>query len=277
MTPTPPAPSGPDIAVDVRAISGPFDIIGDVHGCAPELIDLLARLGYRIAVEGMGDERRAAVVPPKGRRAIFVGDLVDRGPASPDALRIAMDMVAEGHAFCVPGNHDHKFMRWLQGRNVKLTHGLDLTVAQMAMEPASFHTRVLSFLETLPIHLWLEEGNLVVAHAGIRAEMFGRTSGAVREFCLFGDTDGKLDADGLPIRYHWAAAYRSRTAVVYGHTPVPEPDWVNNTLCIDTGCCFGGSLTALRWPERQVVSVPARDRYAPQRRPFGHPPERPID
>ena len=261
--------------IDRRTDTGPFDIVGDVHGCAAELVELMARLGYGVELTGTGDARRAAVEPPKGRRLIFVGDLVDRGPASPDALRIAMTMVAAGQAMCVPGNHDAKFLRWLQGRNPKLTHGLDATVAQMTAEPPEFHADVRAFLETLPVHLWLDSGGLVVAHAGIKAGMIGLVSNEVRHFCLYGDTDGVPDADGLPIRYHWAADYRGAGTIVYGHTPVADAGWLNNTLCIDTGCCFGGRLTALRWPEREIVSVPARSDYAARRRAFGHPPVRP--
>lgn len=262
---------------DRRREHGPFDMIGDIHGCADELEELLARLGYRVRYEGRGDDRRAEVMPPAGRRAIFVGDFVDRGPRSPDVMRIAMAMVEQGHALAVPGNHDVKFLKWLRGANVRLTHGLDLTVAQFEEESGPFRDRVREFLLGLPHHLWLEGGRLVVAHAGILQEMIGRASESVREFCLYGDTDGETDATGLVVRYHWAAAYRGESAIIYGHTPVPDAEWVNNTLCIDTGCVFGGRLTALRWPEREVVSVPALRMYAKPGRPFGHPPVRPAE
>lgn len=260
--------------IDRRGETGPFDLIGDVHGCADELIELMGALGYRVAFDGLGERRRALIAPPRGRRAIFVGDIVDRGPRSPDAVRIVMAIVEAGQGLCVPGNHDNRFMRWLQGRPIKLTHGLDATVAQMATEPPEFHAQVRAFFERLPLHVWLDDARLVVAHAGIRMDMIGKTSNEVRNFCLYGDTGG-TDEDGLPIRYHWAAHHRSDTAIVYGHTPVASADWHNNTMCVDTGCCFGGQLTALRWPEREIVSVPARATYAIRRRPFGHPPLRP--
>jgi protein phosphatase len=160
---------------------------------------------------------------------------------------------------------------------VKLTHGLDRTVAQMTAEPRQFHREVAAFLDGLVSHAWLEGGRLAVAHAGIKEEMLGRSSRAVREFCLYGETSGETVEFGLPIRYHWAADYRGRTAIVYGHTPVPEAAWFNNTLCIDTGAVFGGKLTALRWPEREIVSVPAARVYSEPIRPFGHPPPRPRD
>src|SRR5690606_13783373 len=117
-------------------------------------------------------------------------------------------------------------------------------------------------------HYVLDDGRLVVAHAGLKASMQGRGSGAVREFALYGETTGETDEFGLPIRYNWAAEYRGKATVVYGHTPVPEAEWLNNTICIDTGCVFGGSLTALRWPEKELVDVPAAKVYAEPVRPL---------
>jgi protein phosphatase len=259
---------------DLSAHTGPLDIIGDVHGCADELLDLLGRLGHRVELQGEGHERRAVTRGSTDRRVVFVGDLVDRGPATPDVLRIVMALVEAGAAWCVPGNHDNKFMRWLQGRPVKLTHGLEISAVQMEAQPAAFHAAARDFIDRLPHYLVLDRGRLVVAHAGIEADMIGATGERVRHFCLFGDTDSETDEQGLPIRYHWAAHYRGEAHVVYGHTPVPAAEWVNNTLCIDTGAVFGGALTALRWPEREIVSVPARAEHARSRRPFGHPPPR---
>ena len=260
---------------DRREVSGPFGIIGDVHGCAGELETLLTRLGYDVRWSGTPGTASVEVVPPAGRRAIFVGDLVDRGPRSPDVLRIVMSMVESGAAFAVPGNHDVKFLRWLDGKDVKPTHGLDRTIAQFEGETKAFRNRVREFFTTLPIYVWLEGGRLAVAHAGIKEEMLGRVSGEVRRFCLYGETSGETDEFGLPIRYHWAAEYRGRTAIVYGHTPVPAAGWVHNTICIDTGCCFGGNLSALRWPEREIVAIAAERVYMVPVRPFGHPPLRP--
>jgi protein phosphatase len=262
---------------DHRGLAGPFDIVGDVHGCADELVELLSRLGYRVELAGRGAGRRAVVAPPPGRRAVFLGDLADRGPAAPDALRIVMAMVEGGIGWCVPGNHDDKLLRWLAGNNVKPTHGLDVTIAQLAGEPDDFKRRTAEFLRSLPSYLWLDGGRLVVAHAGIRTEMIGRHDGRIRSFCLYGDTDGASDAQGLVIRYDWASRDAGgKGFVVYGHIPVEDPAWINESVCIDTGCCFGGRLTALRWPEREVVSVPARRCYAERRRPFGLPDPRPA-
>jgi hypothetical protein len=261
--------------LDLRDLTAPLDVIGDVHGCVDELIALLQRLGYAVELEGEGERRRALTRAAPGRYAVFVGDLVDRGPSTPDVLRIVMAMVREGQAWCVPGNHDNKFMRWLQGRPVKITHGLEVSAVQMQAEPKAFNEDARVFLEGLPHYLWLDRGDLVVSHAGIKEHMIGHTRESVRHMCLFGDTDNERDHLGLTIRYHWAADYRGDTHIVYGHTPVSEVGWVNRTLCIDTGAVFGGALTALRWPEREIVSVPALSAYAASKKPFGHPQPRP--
>ncbi len=262
------------VAPDQRALRGPFDIVGDVHGCFEELHELLAKLGYHVPqqVDQLSAQQIAA---PEGRRVVFVGDFVDRGPRSMMVLKLVMTMVESGHALAVLGNHDDKFWRWLQGRKVSVAHGLAGTIAEFEQEPSSMRAKLLTFFATLPAHLWLDSGRLVVAHAGIQEAMLGKTSKQVRQFCLYGDTGGERDSAGLPIRYHWAAGYRGKTAIIYGHTAVPKADWVNQTLCIDTGCCFGGQLTALRWPERDIVSVAARKEYTPRLRPLGHPPVRP--
>ncbi|MBI1383802.1 MAG: hypothetical protein GC150_02690 [Rhizobiales bacterium] len=255
--------------VDLRDRGGPFDIIGDVHGCADELEELLARLGYRVTWrEEPGGWRTPAIEPPPGRTAVFVGDLVDRGPRTPDVLRIAMAMVETGSALAVPGNHDDKLSRWLAGRDVKLAHGLETSVEQLEHEPADFRPQVRAFIEGLPLHLWLAGGELVVAHAGLRGDMVGGQGRAVRAYCLYGDTTGEKDEFGLPVRRNWALEYTGHPRIVYGHTPVLAAEWLNGTLCLDTACCFGGALTALRWPEGELVAVPARRAYAEARRPI---------
>jgi len=246
---------------DLTDQTGPFDIIGDVHGCRPELEQLLTDLGYRLTRDALGRPVDAA---HPARRAVFVGDLVDRGPDSPGVLRLVMGMVAAGNAYCVPGNHEDKLLRALQGRNVKVSHGLETTLAQLEEETPEFRAEVATFIDGLISHYVFDSGKLVVAHAGLVERMHGRASGRVRSFCLYGETTGETDEFGLPVRYPWANEYRGRATVVYGHTPTPEPEWINNTICLDTGCVFGGSLTALRYPERELVAVPAaREYYAP--------------
>jgi protein phosphatase len=183
-------------------------------------------------------------------------------------LRLASGLVQAGQAFCVPGNHDIKLVKALRGRDVKLTHGLADSIRQLEKESSEFRQEMAKFLDGLISHYVFDDGKLVVAHAGLKESMQGRGSGAVREFALFGETTGETDDFGLPVRYNWAADYRGKALVVYGHTPQPEPLWLNNTVNIDTGCVFGGSLTALRYPEKEIISVRARATYYESKRPF---------
>ena len=250
---------------DLRHETGPFDVVGDIHGCRAELELLLDKLGYAIKRDETG---RAVGASHSARRAVFVGDLVDRGPDSPGVVRLVMGMVESGDAFCVPGNHENKFVRAMRGRKVQVTHGLAESLAQFEAEPPEFRDAAVRFLDGLVSHYVLDGGELAVAHAGITERYQGRASGRVREFCLYGQTTGETDEYGLPVRYPWAEEYRGKAMVLYGHTPVPAPQWVNNTMCLDTGCVFGGALTALRYPEKEIVSVPAAQVYYAPTKPF---------
>ena len=251
---------------DKRHLHGPFDIVGDVHGCLPELLELLQLLGYQITYDD--DGRAIDAAHPAGRTAVFVGDLVDRGPSSVGVLRLAMGMTASGNAFAVPGNHEAKLIRALDGANVQVSHGLETTLAELAGESPAFRQAVRDWCYSLISHLVFDGGRLVVAHAGLKEAYHGRASGRVRSFALYGDTTGETDEFGLPVRYPWADEYRGKAMVIYGHTPTPTLDWINNTLCLDTGCAFGGRLSALRYPERETVHVDARAEYYTPSKPF---------
>ena len=287
---------------DKTHVHGPFDFIGDVHGCYDELESLLGKLGYeRISFsaafekipsdshnDGAATGRNAHSNPtsseltpgwsdlcfshPQGRQAVFVGDLVDRGPRAVDCLSVVRNMVATQNALCVPGNHDVKLMRKLRGKNVQIKHGLAETLEDLDRIPAehreSFNKELIGFLDGMVSHYVLDEGRVVVAHAGLLETMQGRGSGKVREFALYGETTGEIDEFGLPVRHNWAADYRGDAMVVYGHTPVPEAEWLNKTIDIDTGCVFGGKLTALRYPEQELVDVPAGKVYCVPAKPL---------
>ena len=249
---------------DLRHLTGPFDIIGDVHGCYDELLELLSRLGYH-------EDPEAGLRAPESRRAVFLGDLVDRGPEIVEVTRLVMKMVAAGQALAVPGNHDIKLERYLHGRKTTISHGLAESIDQINALPEeermTWKNQFSAFVDQQISHLVLDQGKLVVAHAGMKAAYQGRASGRVRAFALYGDTTGETDEFGLPVRNDWATDYRGPAAVIYGHTPVLDAAWLNNTINIDTGCVFGGSLTALRWPERELVSVAAQQVYAEPVRP----------
>jgi len=246
---------------------GPFDIIGDVHGCFTELVSLLNKLEYCIDTVAYTSENFGFEVShPENRRAVFLGDLVDRGPDSPSVLKLVMSMVNNGTALCVPGNHDLKLQKYLNGKNVQIRHGLEKTVEQLLQETDEFKHQVKEFIYGLVSHYVLDDGKLVVAHAGLKEDMQGRGSATVRSFCMYGETTGEIDEFGLPVRHNWASEYRGEAMVVYGHTPVPEAQWLNKTLDIDTGCVFGGKLTALRYPEEELVAVDALAIYEEPKR-----------
>jgi protein phosphatase len=248
--------------VNKKSESGPFDIIGDVHGCCRELCDLLKKLGYDV------DEENFSASHPEGRKAIFLGDLCDRGPQNVEVLTLVMNMVSAETAYCIAGNHDAKLLKQLRGSNVQVTHGLETTVEQLSAQPKEFTDKVKAFLDGLLSHYVFDYGKLVVAHAGLKESMQGRTSGKVRSFCLYGDTTGETDEYGMPVRLPWANEYRGRAIVVYGHTPTLDVESINNTYCIDTGCVFGGKLTGFRYPEKTVEQVEAQREYYAPARPF---------
>ena len=263
--------SAPDSAPewDRTELPGPFDIIGDVHGCFDELCLLLDKLGYVIADFDPGGEDLIGCHHSGGRIAVFVGDIVDRGPSSVNCLRLVMGMCQAGNGLCVPGNHDDKFHRWLNGRDVKIGHGLATTIAEMEARSDAFRARIGAFFEGLPLYVALDRRRLYVAHAGLNERLQGRDFEAVRSFVLYGDVTGESDEYGMPVRLNWARDYRGSACVVYGHTPMLEAEWLNETICIDTGCVYGNRLTALRWPERELVQVDAARIYTERRKPLG--------
>jgi protein phosphatase len=264
---------------------GPFDIIGDIHGCCDELESLLEKLGYKQIEKNPENNREIhenqdspfwdypTYYHPEGRKAVFLGDLIDRGPRILDTVKLVRNMVVGGYGLCVPGNHENKLSRKLRGKNVKVNHGLEQTVAEIdsLLEEVreTYCQELRKFIDSLVGHYVLDDGKLVVAHAGLRQEMHGRSSGAVKNFALYGETTGEIDEFGLPVRLNWAGEYRAQAMVVYGHTPVPEAEWLNNTIDIDTGCVFGGKLTGLRYPERELVSVAAAKIYCEPIKPLG--------
>lgn len=240
---------------------GPFDVIGDVHGCYDELVMLLGKLGYV-------EDPDAGMIHPDGRKSVFLGDLCDRGPKNVEVLRLVMKMVKSDHALAVPGNHDMKLAKYLLGKHVQITHGLDRTIADLEKEDEAFRTEVKEFLDGLVSHYVLDDGKLVVCHAGLKEEYIGRGSMKVRDFCLYGEATGEIDEYGLPVRLNWASDYRGKAIVVYGHIPQLEVQAMNGTYCIDTGCVFGGKLTAYRYPERELVDVDALAQYYAPVRPL---------
>lgn len=248
---------------------GPFDIIGDVHGCFAELKELLVIMGYIVEETAGPDGKNYRARHPGGRRAVFLGDLVDRGPNMVDALKLVMNMVKSGNALCVCGNHELRVLKKIQEGNVLTSHGdPDWSMGQLTRQSAGFLSEVQRFMEGLVSHYVLDDGKLVVAHAGIKEALQGIESEEVRTLAIYGELTSETDEYGLPVRYEWAADYRGMAIVVYGHTPQSEVQKVNNAINIDTGCVFGGKLTAFRYPEGVFMEVSAPKIYCPPAKPF---------
>ncbi len=237
----------------------PYDLVSDIHGCFDELLELLDRLGYLIKGSG-------AVHHPDDRTLIFLGDLADRGPANLDVWRLALASLEAGTARYVPGNHDLMLLRYLLGYNVPLAHGFQLTAGEYAKlgnaERSLLGNAIKKVILDAPPYLILDEGRLVAAHAGIEEWMIGEVSTSIRDFVYFGDSLGQTTKLGLPVRRDWALDYRGEALIVYGHTPVQIAEMRNNTINLDLGCAYGGSLAALRFPELEIVEVAARQVYA---------------
>lgn len=228
-----------------------FDIIGDIHGCYEEFTSLTKQLGYEWKV--------GIPVHPDGRKLVFLGDLTDRGPESLAVIDVVSRLINEENAYYCPGNHCNKLYRYMIGRNVQQKHGLETTVEELALLSDDNREKIMKKFITLyeqsPLYLALDKGNLVVAHAGIPEKYIGQSGKKVKTFVLYGDITGESHSNGMPVRRDWASSYSANPLVVYGHTPVKEPRWINQTVNIDTGCVFGGKLTALRYPELTTVSV----------------------
>ncbi len=242
------------------------DIIGDVHGCYEEFVALIERLGYR------QDGKDGLFRHPEGRKLLSLGDITSRGPHSILMLQFFLRHLEAGIAEMVDSNHGWKIARWLDGRRVTLAHGDEKVEAEFERyerehgekKAAELRRASRQLLLTAPSHMMLmRDGKLaaVAVHAGIRDEYIGKKGAVIENFCRYGDVAG-IGADGRPVRRDWTQGRTSALPIVWGHDPRPEPERKNGAINIDQGCVFGGALTALRFPEDELVSVPARDNYS---------------
>jgi protein phosphatase len=238
-----------------------YDVIGDIHGCYDELLQLFDRLGYV--------ESNRTYLHPEGRKLVFVGDLTDRGPRSVPVLQLVTRLVEEELALYVPGNHCDKLLRLFLGRDVQITHGLETTVAELGRLSSKTKQQIkkafIHLVENSPLYHVLDNGQLIVSHAGIREDLVGQHNRKVRTFCLYGDITGETDETGFPVRRDWAKEYEGESWIVYGHSPVKNPRFINRTVNIDTGCVFGGHLTGLRYPEMTFEMVPSSLPYVEEK------------
>lgn len=216
---------------------GPLDIIGSVYGRYVELVELLKALGYRVD---------PVVEHPRGRKLVFLGDLVDYGARNVDVLRLVMSAVDAGAAYAVPGDHDDRLVRWLRGDTVQTDESMSMTIREMNLVSADFRQQVESFLYSSVSHYVFDQGRLVVAHAGMKEELQGRGSAAVRTFALQGEPN-------------WVYEYQGAARVVYSHPAVDEPLLLNQTVNL----CAAGTLTALQYPEMHLVSSEGVSRRDP--------------
>lgn len=235
---------------DLSHVGGPFDFIGDVHGCREELTMLLDRLGHLDPATGRPRPH------PEGRVPVLLGDLTDRGPENIATLRLVREMESVG-ALRILGNHDVKLARWLQGKEVLVAAGLAVTIAEAEALDVEERLELAEWLMEAQTHLILDGGRVVAAHAGIDERNQERHTSGARSFALYGKPTGDLDEEGHPIAEDWAMDYAGEAVVVHGHVVHEKPRILNGVVALDTGCVFGGSLTAFRWPEREFTSVPA--------------------
>ena len=242
-----------------------LDIIGDIHGCFDEFMELLFKLGYV--------EKDGLFVHPEGRKLVSVGDITSRGPKSIAALKFFIAHKKAGLSYMTDSNHGWKIARWLDGRNVQLTHGDDAVAAEFAEYEAVHGRKAVDKLRMASKELLLKapshyilmkdgEEVAVVTHAGIRDSYIGQDSGKIRSFTRYGDVRGFDEVTGRPLRYDWFLEHKSKHTIIWGHDPKIEPLFTHNTVNIDQGCVFGGSLTALRFPEMTTISVKGNVDYS---------------
>lgn len=231
--------------------TGPFDIIGDVHGTYTELKELIEKLGHKI----VGEHPNAYVETHGGRTLLFLGDLTDRGNENKKVLSVIHNTYKKGNALVVKGNHDDKLLRYLKGNPIKINDGMEKTIEELENDP-QFKETIKNWLATLPCHIILDGGKLVAAHAGLDETLQGRIGKKPDQIALYGNPSGVAND-----RRNFAADYKGEAFVVYGHYAGVKPVETPHSICLDTGSVFGNTLTALKWPEKTITQVQAKDTY----------------
>lgn len=202
-------------------------VIGDIHGCYHELLDLFDRVAL------CDDD----VV-------VSVGDLVDRGPDSPAVLEFFRERRARGRAVVLMGNHERKHVRSV------LSYSQEITRLQFGAR----YGEAVGWMRDLPY--FFETPELVVVHAAL---MPGVPLSQQREDVLAGTTSGERELESALGARRWHELYDGEKPVAFGHHVVgPEPLVKERVFGLDTGACHGGRLTALVTPGFTLASVPAR-------------------
>jgi protein phosphatase len=243
-----------------------YDFIGDIHGCYETLKSLLEKLDYKF-----NDSNNCWVHSSGNRIPVFLGDLVDRGPASYQVIALVMQMVRNNLAKYVPGNHCNKLFRHLKGNNVKVGNALKITLVHIEYEKKQNFEEVnrvlndfVDYIDKCKYHIVLDKGNVIAVHAAVDVENVGVYNKRTKEKNIYGFLDNsKVDEDGRPLRIPTYDIYKGKSLVVHGHIANEEPIFKNNVLDIDTGCGIkGGKLTAYRYPEGNFVSIDVIDETA---------------
>ncbi len=241
-----------------------LDFIGDIHACFEELIELLKKLGYKKNSDQLYEH-------PDGRRLVFLGDIMSRGPYSLESMMVVMRQVKYGLAYMIDSNHGWKIARWLDGRPVSLKHGDEKVEAefieyehQNGQEKTIFlKNEIKNFLLQAPSHIVFSynKERVVAVHAGIKDEFIGQENNKIKNYCRYGDVTD-FNPGGKPIRKEWYLHHKTNELIIWGHDPKPEPLEINNTINIDQGVVFGGKLTAFRYPEKEFVFQQSYSDYA---------------
>ena len=215
--------------------------IGDVHGCAREFEELLKKLKLS-----------------KGDRVVQVGDLVNRGPDSHDVIQLAQEYGVES----ILGNHELRLLRYKHnGRKSQLKEYDRSTLEQLTRSDWDY-------LEKLPEHRFGPDKNTVFVHGGfLPSEPWQNqnidTITTIQVIDRSGNPAKRSDApDGSP----WAEKWHGKPFVIYGHTPRPKVLSRPGSIGIDTGCVYGGHLTAYIVESQKLLQVPARKAYAYSKR-----------
>ncbi|MBJ6760922.1 metallophosphoesterase [Myxococcaceae bacterium JPH2] len=210
-------------------------VIGDLHGCYHEALELLAKVGAT-----------------QSDRVIFAGDLVDRGPQQRECVELAMQHEA------ILGNHEEKHLQQRHRADEKLLP--DHLETRRALEPRHF-----DWLERLPHYLRLPEHNAVVVHAGMMPGIPVEAQDPyhlLHAQCIQPPSKKSYWPSKAPeTATFWTNHWRGPERIIFGHTVFDRPLVTEHAVGIDTGCVYGRSLTAVVLPSWELVSVPARDTY----------------
>ncbi len=236
-------------------LNRPFAVIGDIHGCLLEFKSLVEKVRKEY-----GDDTLI----------ISVGDTVDRGDYNIETVKYCFSLKEKGNFIEVQSNHNLKFYRWLKGKNVKVSYGMQKTVNEYLSlsdkEREEFKEKYINYYESCPLYVIVHTGGekVVVAHAGIKDEMIGKVNKKIKDFVIYGETTGKFTEKGFPERIDWTGdrvLTENSPKIVYGHVVYEEPYINNKCYGIDTGCVLGNKLTAYIPAEEKFIFEKARKKY----------------